>query len=1113
MTTTHAAGSVPVPVPLPGHDRPKPEAILREAETRGRFDAFPDLRAVHSWLLARHVETSRGQGGDPGRLLDDLERFLRLGAATGVVLVDEEDRRWDAQGLLDYWYGVLYRAGRRPERPRLAELVEELLPTLPDEACPYLGLETFQEEHAGSVPGRPRLFYGREGLLKALIKTLRSAPLLAVVGSSGSGKSSVVRAGLIPAVRSGELPAPGGTPWTVLGPMLPGADPLGALARLVLGRGDVAAPRPPAVEDVARLAGEFRADPRRLAEFLDLPGQPPVVLIVDQFEEVFTLCTDTAEADALIANLVALLHSGPGGTPRHRVVLTMRDDYVVHVLRYKDLHPLFDAGTVTVKPLKREELREAIERPAEQVGLVFEKGVVEALIEDTYDQRGALPLLQFTLLELWKRRRFNTVTMEAYRDLGGSRKALGTVADRVYEDLKTDEKKEAARRIFLRIVRPTSEGLEVTSRRIPRRDLFPPSEDHRRTAEVLAALVAARLIRATGGPREEDRQVEVAHEALVRNWTQLGDWLSRQRVAILKRQHLEQLVADWVRRGRRAALLDADQLRDAEAWIKTEAVALGPIPELPALVAASRSALRWRRIATGAGAGFVLVLLVTVLGWFGWFQYDQVRRIIPRALVREVEHLQRARPDAVQLRVLLAAEAFRRLPEAEAGEARRALLENLALLPAPAGRIDDLGAAPLTLAISRNGTCLAIVTEDRRLRVYRIPEGERPRPILDEPLPGPPPSLTFSPDGRYLVAAGGEPPATVAQAGSLPGAYEWVSLGPLSIPAPKDAAPAPAPALRVYDLNPAGAGNVAPRLPVPIALEIPPAAAMYLPARKGLYFADWDGSLWRVTTESPGIPRPVRSNPGGRWSPLRGRPSFGPDGSFVLVPSPRGSDSWSVLHLQGDSATKTRFGFSAQAAVFSPDGSKLALSRGTGVLVWDLTRDRVASEGQLGGGARLLGARLLGVSPDGRRVDVADVSAPTRALPWSGPGDSSPGPETGGTAVRVFDAETGREMARAIHEAPVTAATFSPDGRRLFTAGRDRVVRIWRADFGIATEQVASPDRLLAAAYSPDGSLQAEVTGKERPAGQVPVVAREVIVERDFSPPELFLESPDPDPR
>ena len=217
-----------------------------------------------------------------------------------------------------------------------------------------------------------------------------------------------------------------------------------------------------------------------------------------------------------------------------------------------------------VTPLERDELREAIEEPApRRVGLVFERSLVDKVVDDTFGEPGSLPLLQFTLTRLWQARRRNKVLLEAYTALGGARLALATVADAVFGKLIREEQ-EAAKRIFLRIVRP-GQGLEVTNQRIAEHELFTPGEDHDRIRRVLGKLIDEGLVRRTSGLRPEDTQIEVAHEALVRNWPSLVGWLNEERAAIVARQRLADKVAEWVRRGRgQDALLDPAQLADAK---------------------------------------------------------------------------------------------------------------------------------------------------------------------------------------------------------------------------------------------------------------------------------------------------------------------------------------------------------------------------------------------------------------------------------------------------------------------------------------------------------------------------------------------------------------------
>jgi hypothetical protein len=425
------------------------------------------LRSVHNDLLALYR-----QEGDAPNVIARASVFIEQGRITGAGLDVEEDR-WAAQGLLDYWSAILYRLGSEPPDATLADFDPQLAPELPDELAPYVGLDAFSE-------GKQALFRGRERLAEALLDALMEDRLLAVVGPSGSGKSSLVLAGLISDLKAGALP--GSQLWRYAPRLVPGSNPLANLARLIQAlqgvEGNDSADRTQEVSDL------LRQDSTYLVRLASATGAMPLVLVVDQFEEVFTLCTDDAARNAFVANLVALVQT-PG--PRHSAILTMRTDFESFVARQPDFQPLFEQALVRVTPLNAAELREAIEEPAAMIGLKFEPGLVDTLLQDILGEPAALPLLQFTLLKLWQQRERNYITWEAYRRLAGGRLALATCADDFYDNLIPEEQL-TARRILLRLVRP-GEGLEVTSNRVRRDTLYQGGEARDRIDRVLAKLI------------------------------------------------------------------------------------------------------------------------------------------------------------------------------------------------------------------------------------------------------------------------------------------------------------------------------------------------------------------------------------------------------------------------------------------------------------------------------------------------------------------------------------------------------------------------------------------------------------------------------------------------
>ncbi len=550
------------------------------------FPSLAALRTAHIDLLKRYRESA----GSPATLAEAVD-FISRGSATGVLL-DSDDDRAAGQSLLDYWSTLLYREGHEPPDATLAEFDPELAPELDDVLCPYLGLEAFRETNS-------MIFFGRARLVDFLIGRLEERRLLALVGPSGSGKSSVVRAGVIPALKAGALP--GSQDWRYFAPIVPGHDPLAILARLVMpreiatenteghGKEQLSSSMPAVVKPtVAETAESLRQDSQYLVKLIDATGETPALLVIDQFEEVFTLAEDDSARRAFIDNLISLIEA-PGA--RHTVILTMRSDFESFVARAPALQAWFEQARVQLMPLNASELREAIEKPAELVGLKFEAGVVDALLQDMLGEPAALPLLQFTLLKLWENRNRNRVTWEAYQRIGGGRLALARSADEFYNNL-IPEDQVTAKRILLRIVRP-GEGLEVTSNRVRREMLYRAGEASDRIDRVLEKLIAARLVRLTQGETTDDTQIEIAHEALVRNWPTLVDWLEDERAAMAVRRRLEAKAAEWVRLGRGAGgLLDSEQLREARHWLASaEAEYLGYDEALPALVEASRAAI------------------------------------------------------------------------------------------------------------------------------------------------------------------------------------------------------------------------------------------------------------------------------------------------------------------------------------------------------------------------------------------------------------------------------------------------------------------------------------------------------------------------------------------
>jgi len=514
------------------------------------FTTATELRAAHGTLLRQESD-----GSNDELFLSNIRLFLHRGIVTGLFLDNERERR-ASQSILDYWATVLYRGTGEVVDSTLSDFDIERAPELPEDRCPYLGLESFgEQQHV--------LFFGRERVVQHYLKHLEEHRLLAVVGQSGSGKSSLVLAGLLPKLHEGALQD--SSTWAYTPRIVPGKEPLvnlaGGLFEFLVQQYPHARKRLDAQRSqwVERFVAGTLHDSDYLVRQANTLVKTPLVLVVDQFEELFTICENEAARQAFIANLLALIDS-PG--LRHVVILTMRSEYASYVARFQKLNDAFDTARLPVAPMVPSELREAIEEPARSAGLKIEPSVVDDLVADVVGEPAALPLLQFTLLKLWESRERNRVTREAYQRLGGGRIALERSADEFYDGL-SPEQQTTVRRLLLRMVRP-ADGLEFTNNRVQISELQLIGEPIERIDEVLNKLVAARLIRLTPGQTWSEGQVEVAHEALVRNWQKLSDWLEQARKQLRQRQNLTRAAEQWQSLGRdMTALLRGRTLKDA----------------------------------------------------------------------------------------------------------------------------------------------------------------------------------------------------------------------------------------------------------------------------------------------------------------------------------------------------------------------------------------------------------------------------------------------------------------------------------------------------------------------------------------------------------------------
>ncbi len=488
-----------IPVLLPGAGRPE----------RSKLPAF---------LTARGWAEFRGS-------LDDEEAFRRL--VCGIRGIEP---------------------GPSPEEP------------VYEGVCPYRGLQRFEAEHAP-------FFFGREALTDWLLHELRPAPdgrenrFLAIIGPSGSGKSSLARAGLIPALKHGKLD--GSQDWPVV-IFRPGPDPVESLGVSVSADSVIK----DSVSSVRAFISDLREDKRTLhlvtrSALHSAPETRRALLLVDQFEEIFTLCQDDSFRRAVIDNLLYASSVAQGQTI---VVLTMRADFYAKCAPYDTLAAALSDHQVLVGPMSEDELHQAIERPAQLVGCEFEPGLVETFLQDVKGQPGALPLLEHALTELWEKRKGRRLTHAAYEAIGGLDGALERRANQIFSAFDKRQK-EICQRIFKRLIRP-GEGIEDTKRRASFDELLPQKGRKTDIRKVIKILADQRLITTEGGKdKAEQGFVEIAHEALIHGWSQLRKWIDSDRDAIRTRNRLTEAARDWEHHNRNPDFLDRGaRLLEAEEW-------------------------------------------------------------------------------------------------------------------------------------------------------------------------------------------------------------------------------------------------------------------------------------------------------------------------------------------------------------------------------------------------------------------------------------------------------------------------------------------------------------------------------------------------------------------
>ncbi len=657
-------------------------------------------------------------------------------------------------------------------------------------AAPYVGLAAFQPADAGR-------FFGRDRLVDELVARVRAGRFLGVFGPSGYGKSSVLRAGL--AARLAPRPV------VVL---TPGARPVEECAVRIA---DVLG------ESAAALHAEFADDPANLHLRVRqaMADDGDLVLVVDQFEEVFTLCSDDAQRTWLID---ALVTAARAETSRTRVVIGVRADFYGHCARHPELVAALRDAQVLVGPLDEDELRDVIVKPAELVGLRVETALVARLIAVSANQPGVLPLLSHVLLETWRRRRGTTLTLGGYESAGGLQHALTRTAENVFAGLEP-ARQAVAKQLFLRLC-ALGEGTDDAKRRVGREELA----DLPGAAEILDRLAAARLVTV-----DRDK-AELAHEALIRHWPRLHDWLTEDRDGLRTHRQLTDAAQAWKALHRDpGALYRGARLSRAQQWAAGDEAALSPLEW--EFLHASRSALvaersaerlrtrRQRRLVALLVMLLVLASITTVSAVLAQRDATEQRNAAAaQRVITQATLLVRSEPGLAEQ---LALSAYRLSPTAEnRGSLMRIVaatserqVDQVAFeadgriwgvrVGETAVSVDDVtdplssvDGQPLTtptdtadgpavdaMAFAPDGRTLAMVTKRRRIQVWDLTALPDRTPLASFRAPSCTPSCTqlaVHPNGRILAVGSSKGGAWLWRIGGPAGVHPLGRIPPTS---------------------------------------------------------------------------------------------------------------------------------------------------------------------------------------------------------------------------------------------------------------------------------------------------------------------------------------------